>query len=55
MLIKKNIKNVMIVDLLGPNIYKDTKPYMSSLLAFNTVYRLEIESFILVSSTPLVN
>jgi hypothetical protein len=30
----------------GPNTYKDTKPYMSSLLVFNRVYRLEIVSHI---------
>jgi hypothetical protein len=36
-----------------PNIYKDTKHV--SLLAFNRVYRLEIQSAILVFSTPLVN
>ncbi len=42
--------------LHGPNIYKDcTKPYMSSLLVFNRVYILEIQSFMLVFSTPLVN
>jgi hypothetical protein len=39
----------------GPNIYKDTKPLMSSLLVFNRVYRLEIQSVILLFSTPLVN
>ncbi len=32
----------------GPNIYKDAKPLMSSLLVFNRVYRLD-------PSTPLVN
>jgi hypothetical protein len=42
----------------GPNNYKDTKPSMSSLLVFNRVYRLEIQSVMLaflVFSTPLVN
>jgi hypothetical protein len=39
----------------GPNNYKDTKPIMSSLLVFNRVYRLEIQSIMLVFSTPLVN
>jgi hypothetical protein len=38
----------------GPDIYKDTKPQMSSLLVFNRVYRLEIQSVMLVFSTPLV-
>ncbi len=38
----------------GPNIYKDTKPQMSSLLVvFNRVYRLEIHSVMLVFSTLL--
>jgi hypothetical protein len=37
--------------LHGPNNYKDTKPQMSSLL----VYILEIQSVMLVFSTPLVN
>ncbi len=36
-------------------MYKDTKPQKSSLLVFNRVYRLEIQSIILVFSTPLVN
>ncbi len=39
----------------GPNNYKDTKPKMSSLLVFNSVFRLEIQSFMLVFPTPLVN
>jgi hypothetical protein len=39
----------------GTNNYKDTKPWMSSLLVFNTVYRLETQSVMLVFSTPLVN
>ena len=39
----------------GPKIYKDTKPKKSSLLVFNRVYRLEIQSVMLVFSTPLVN
>ena len=39
----------------GPNNYKDTKPLMSSLLVFDRVYRLEIQSVMLVFSTPLVN
>ncbi len=39
---------------LGPNNCKDTKQ-MSSLLVFNRVYRLEIQSVMLVYSTPLVN
>ncbi len=38
----------------GPNIYKDTKPKMSPLLVFYRVYRLEIQSVMLVFSTPLV-
>ncbi len=33
------------------NYYKDTKPKMSSLLVFNRVYRLEIQSVMLVFST----
>jgi hypothetical protein len=39
----------------GPNNYKDTKPQMSSLLVFTRVYRLEIQSVMLVFLTPLVN
>jgi hypothetical protein len=40
----------------GPHIYEDTKSKMSSLLMFNRVYnRLEIQSVMLVFSTPLVN
>jgi hypothetical protein len=39
----------------GPNIYKDAKPYMSSLLMFYRVYRLEMKSVMLVFSTPFVN
>jgi hypothetical protein len=35
--------------------YKDTKSKMSSLQVFNRVYRLEIQSVMLVFSTPLVN
>jgi hypothetical protein len=31
------------------------KPKMSSLLVFNRVYRLDIQSVMLVFSTPLVN
>ncbi len=38
-----------------PNNYKDTKPSISSLLVFNRVYRLAIQSIMLVFSTPLVN
>ncbi len=38
----------------GPNNYKDTKPSMSSLLAFNIVYRPELQSVILVFSTGFV-
>jgi hypothetical protein len=38
----------------GRRNYKDTKPYMPSLLVFNKVYRLEIQSVTLVFSTPLV-
>ncbi len=38
-----------------PNNYIDTKPYMSSLLVLYRVYRLEIQSVMLVFSTPLVN
>ncbi len=38
----------------GRNNYKDTKPYMSSLLEFNRAHRLEIQSVMLVFSTPLV-
>ncbi len=37
------------------NNYNDIKPKRSSLLAFNRVYRLEIQSIMLVFSTPLVN
>ncbi len=39
----------------GPNIYKDTKPYLSSLLVLNRVYRLEIQAVMLVFWTPLLN
>jgi hypothetical protein len=39
----------------GPNNDKDTNPKMSSLLVFNRVFRLEIQSVMLVFSTPLVN
>ncbi len=35
--------------------YEDTKPLMSSLLVFNIVYRLKIQSVMLVSSTAFVN
>jgi hypothetical protein len=35
--------------------YKDTKPWMSSLLVFNRVYRLEIQSVMFVFLTHLVN
>jgi hypothetical protein len=38
-----------------PIIYKETKPQMSSLLVFNRVNRLMIQSVMLVFSTPLVN
>ncbi len=38
-----------------PNNYKDTKPYLSSLLVFNKVYIQERHSVMLVFSTPLVN
>jgi hypothetical protein len=34
----------------GPNNYKDTKPCMSSLLVFSRVYRLEMQSVMLVFS-----
>ncbi len=44
--------NVSIEGHHRPNNYKDTKPQMSSLLLFNRVYRLEIQSVMLVSSTP---
>ncbi len=39
----------------GPNNYKDIKPKMSSLLVFIRIYRLEIQSIMLVFSTLLVN
>ncbi len=38
----------------GPNNYTDTKHLMSSLFVFNRVYRLEIQSVMLVFSAPLV-
>ena len=38
----------------GPNNYKDAQPQMSSLLVFNRVYRLEIQSVMFVFSIPLV-
>jgi hypothetical protein len=38
----------------GRRNHKDTRPYMSSSLVFNRVYRLEIQS-VMVFSTPLVN
>ncbi len=41
--------------LHGPNNHKDTITEMSSLLVFNRVYRLEIQSVMLVFSTPLFN
>jgi hypothetical protein len=37
------------------NINKDTKPLMPSLLVFNRVYGLEIQSVMLVFSNSLVN
>jgi hypothetical protein len=37
------------------NVYKDTKPQMSSVLVFNRVCRLEIQSVMLVFSTGFVN
>jgi hypothetical protein len=46
-------KNMAVCTHHGPNIYKDTKSLMSSLLVFNRVYRLEIKSVMLVFSTPL--
>ncbi len=39
----------------GRGNYKDTKIQMLSLLVFIRVYRLEIQSVMLVFSTPLVN
>jgi hypothetical protein len=39
----------------GPNNYTDTKPLMSSLLVVRRVYRLEIQSVMLLFSGPLVN
>ncbi len=39
----------------GPINYKDTKPYVSSLLLFNRVYRLGIQSVMFVFSTSFVN
>ncbi len=39
----------------GLNNCKDTKPEMSSLLVFNRVYRLDIQSVMLVFSTDFVN
>jgi hypothetical protein len=39
----------------GPSIHKDANLQMSSLLVFNRVYRLELQSVVLVFSTPLVN
>ncbi len=39
----------------GPIIYTDAKPYMSSFLVFNRVYKLGIQSVMLLFSTPLVN
>ncbi len=42
-------------DRHGPNIYKDTKSQVSSLLVFNRVYRLEIQSVMMVFSTYFVN
>jgi hypothetical protein len=41
--------------LMDQNYYEDTKPLMSALLVFKRVYRLEIQSVMLVFSTPLVN
>jgi hypothetical protein len=39
----------------GLNNCKGTKPQMSSLMAFNRVYRLEIQSVMLVFSTGFVD
>jgi hypothetical protein len=39
----------------GQRNYKDTNPQLPSLLVFNRVYRLEIQSVMLVFSNPLVN
>ncbi len=39
----------------GLNNYEDTKPLMSSLLVFNRVYKLEIQSVMLAFSTGFVN
>ncbi len=36
----------------GSNIYKETKPLMSSLLVFNKVNRVEIQSFMFVNYCP---
>jgi hypothetical protein len=44
-----------ITSIHGRRNYKDTKPEMSSLLVFDKFYRLEIQSVMLVFSTPLVN
>jgi hypothetical protein len=53
---KKKVPNyVMSSGTHGPNNYKDTKNLMSSFLVFNRVYRLEIQSVMLVFSTPLVD
>ncbi len=53
-----NVKNNHHATEIGKhrrnNYNKDTKPQMLSLLVFNRVYRLEIQSVMLVFSTPLV-
>ncbi len=41
--------------LHGVNNYKDTKPYMSSLLVFNRFYKLEKQSVMLILSTGFLN
>ncbi len=55
--IRSNTQCITPVDDLhhGLNKNKDTKPLMSSLLVFNRDYRREIQSVMLVFSTPLVN
>ncbi len=47
--------HAIIVLKHGLDIYKDTKLEVSSLLKFNRVYRLEIQSVMLVFSTGFVD
>jgi len=45
-------RKIVLYLLHGPNNYNDTKPWMSSLLVFNRVYRLEIQPVMSVFFDP---